>query len=133
MRAAIIGVSWCKCGLIAVVISFQVSAHWITCQSRSRGQSYKIRIIRKGLIFPELLTLLLTDYFRRLAGSLAGMVGFWVSNSCKFMEIFNEGYFVNSHPLETNISGGNLHHILTSSHFTPSTCVSIACFDSRTR
>ena len=41
------------------------------------------------------------------------MVGFWVSNSCKFMEIFNEGYFVNSHPLETNILGGAQTDIFT--------------------
>ena len=121
MRAAIIGVSWCKCGLIAGVISF----HWITCHTRSRSCYFRI-----GLIFSAFLTLLQPISKGWLAAS---MDGFWVSNSCKFMEIFNEGYFVNSHPLETNIWGGNLPSPQTDIFTldTSDTCFhSLACFDS---
>ena len=58
----------------------------------------------------------LTSYKARLAHWLRFSVSrCQIRNSCKFMEIFNEVCFVNSHPLKTNIPEENLFQ-LTSSH-----------------
>ena len=126
------GEKW-KCGLLPRVISFKCrvtvvsgSGIWVShltliCRSQSWISELDCFLSVLTPSVPLLCRLVikqgwLTSYKARLVDWLRFSVSrCQIRNSCKFMEIFNEVCFVNSHPLKTNIPEENLFQ-LTSSH-----------------